>query len=153
MALPYRKWTEDEIRDRNVVPDGEYKFKIISVVLKKSQPGYDKNGNPKEIKDMLEIEFEFVDFNGVIRQIRDWIVFTDNMDWKLRHLADTTGTLEFYDSDSLETRHLDKKTGVFLLGSRENEYKGEKRKQNVVKDYVKRAISQQDEKFDDDITF
>ena len=153
MALPYRKWTEEDIKNRNITDEGDYPFKIISCVLKDTQAGIDKNGKQKTIHKMLEIDFEFHDVNGVVRKQKDWIVFVEGMDWKLRHLANTTGLLEHYESDILEAHHLNSKVGVFTLGIKESEYKGEKRKQNFVKDYVKKEtqIKQDKDFLDDDI--
>jgi hypothetical protein len=137
MALPYRKWTDEEIRERSVTPEGDYNFVIIDALRDKTKPGLDKNGNPKEIYDMLVIEFEFKDGNGVIKKQKDWIVFMDGMDWKLRHLARSTNTLELYENDTLDCHHLKNKRGLFSLGIKDfigND--GTKKKMNFVKDYV-----------------
>lgn len=154
MALPYKKWTEDDIKNRNISDEGDYPFKIISIVLKNTKVQLDERGQPKPTHKMLEIDFEFHDVNGIVKKIKDWIVFCEGMDWKLRHLANTTGTLELYEMDELETHHLERKHGVFKLGIKEAEYQGEKRKQNYVKDYVKKILSapigNQDNNFSDD---
>jgi hypothetical protein len=154
MALPYRKWTEDDIKNRNVAEEGDYPFKILNAVLKDTAPGTDKDGKPKAINKMLEIDLEFHDDQGVVKKQKDWIVFIEGMDWKLRHLANTTGLLNLYETDELDARHLCGKSGMFSLGIRESEYKGEKRKQNFVKDYVKKSDAPaQDVHFDDKIPF
>jgi hypothetical protein len=139
MALPYRKWTEEDIKTRNICEEGDYPFRIVNAVIKDTQPGTDKNGQPKLINKMLEIDIEFTDHNGQVRKQKDWIVFIEGMDWKLRHLADSTGLIEFYELGDLDCHHLMKKIGNLSLGIRESEYKGEKRKQNFVKDYIKKT--------------
>lgn len=144
MALPYKKWTEQDILDRNVSPEGDYKFLVIDAVMKKTKPAYDKDGKAKIIHDMLELNLEFSDANGVLKKQKDWIVFIEGMDWKLRHLASATGTLNFYDNDELDCHHLKGKRGSFTLGIRDGEYNGEKRKQNFVKDYIKKDVSLSD---------
>lgn len=143
MVLPYNKWTDEQIKNRNVVPDGDYSFRIKKVELKKSKGGFDKDGNPKPIYDMLELEFDFHDETGVVHSLRDWIVFSEGMDWKLRHLANTTGLLERYDDDTLDVPHLRDKTGVFTLSSKEFDSKEGKKRGNYVKDYVKKPDSSQ----------
>jgi hypothetical protein len=153
MALPYRKWTEEDIKNRNTSPEGDYPFRIISAKLTKTKPGLDKNGQPKSINPMLELELEFNDTNGVIKKTRDWIVFIEGMDWKLRHLANTTGLIELYDNNNLSEYHLLNKTGIFTLGIKEVDEQGIKKKMNFIKDYVKKSSEQtQDKSFiDDDI--
>lgn len=159
MALPYKKWTEEEIKDRNVSPEGDYKFLVIDAIRKKTKPGYDKDGNPKIINEMLEVDLEFSDNNGVLKKQKDWIVFIEGMDWKLRHLADATGTLNVYNDDELDCHHLKGKRGYLTLGIRDGEYNGEKRKQNFVKDYVKKDVALsdvnavKDKDLNDDIPF
>ena len=138
MALPYKKWTEDEIKLRNISGEGEYPFTVVEAVLKKTKGGLDSKGQPKNIHPMLELVLEFHDQNGQVKKQRDWIVFCEGMDWKMRHLADTLGIIELYDNDLLDTDHLPRKHGVLSLGIREDEYQGEKRKANFVKDYVKK---------------
>lgn len=147
MALPYKKWTDEEIKNRNLSPEGQYPFRIVSAVKKPTKVKLDNSGQPKEPYHMLELELEFHDVNGVVKKQRDWIVFAEGMDWKLRHLASTTSLLMLYDDNELDAVHLTNKNGVMVLGIRDDEYKGEKRKVNFVKDYVKKEF------IDDDITF
>jgi hypothetical protein len=153
MALAYNLWSEEDIKNRNIVPDGDYPFEIIALTKKKTKAGKDKNGIDKTIYDMLEIDFSFWDANGTVRKQRDWFVFMEGMDWKLRHLANTTDTLEFYESHELDTHHLLHKKGIFNLGSKEMiGSDGLTRKVNFVKDYVKKELSKQDQSFlDDDV--
>jgi hypothetical protein len=141
MVLPYRKWSDEDILNRNVVPKGDYRFKIEKALLTKTKGGQDKAGNPKPIHDMLEIDFIYFDENGVVRRIRDWIVFSDGMDWKLRHLAKTVDLIDIYDSQSLEASHLMNKEGVFELGIRDYTDKYfQTRKTNFVMDYVQKTL-------------
>ena len=153
MPLPYNRWTDEQIASRNVSSEGDYPFTIIGAVLKKTKPGYDANGQPKKIYDMLEVDFEFIDLNGVVKKQKDWIVFIENMDWKLRHLANTTGLLELYDDDVLDESHLLKAKGVFTLGLKEmTDRDGQTKKVNFVKDYVKKSTSPASGFIDDDIS-
>lgn len=151
-ALPYKKWTEDDIKNRNISIEGEYAFKIKEANLKDTKPKLDNHGQQKPTSKMLEVKMEFHDGNGVVKNLTDWIVFTDGMDWKLRHLARTCGLLELYDNDALDSNHLIGKCGVLLLGIREGEYKGEKQKQNFIKDYVDaKPVTKGADFIDDDI--
>lgn len=154
MSLGYNVWTEEDVKNRNVVDEGDYPFEIENIAKVKTQPGVDKNGNPKPIRDMLEIEFIFWDINGIVKKQKDWIVFMEGMDWKLRHLANTTGKLDLYEANELDIPHLQKAKGVFSLGIKEFKGKdGLMKKGNFVKDYVKKEVQGDDSFKDDDIKF
>jgi hypothetical protein len=149
--MTYRVWTDEEIKNRNVVEDGSYPFKITTITKKRTKIQLDDQGNAKPTYEMWEVDFEFHDKHGVIKKLRDWIIFCEGMDWKLRHLASTTGQIELYEAQQLAPHHLQGKPGVFLLGSKESTYNGETRKQNFVKDYVKREDQVEKSSLDDDI--
>lgn len=159
MALPYNVWTEEDITNRNTVPEGNYLFVILKAELKKTKGGLDKEGRQKPIRDMLEIEFEFHDTNGTVRKLTDWIVFMEQMDWKLRHLARSIDMLPHYEAKELDAHHLLRKKGVFTLGIKNmlgND--GIEKKVNYVKDYaetnsVTSAAKDVDPDFNDDIKF
>lgn len=157
MSLAYNVWTEEEILLRNVVPKDKYLFQIVKIEKKKTKGGLDKDGMTKPIRDMLEIDFEFWDDNDVCRKLRDWIVFMDGMDWKLRHLAKSTKTLELYESKELDIQHLLHKKGVFELGVKD--YTGSdglSRKVNFVIDYCENLDSKKpvkQDQFNDRIPF
>lgn len=42
-TLPYKVWTDEEVKNRNVVPDGVYPFEIMTVTVKKTKGGMDDN--------------------------------------------------------------------------------------------------------------
>ena len=100
MPLPYQVWTEEQIDNRGIVPEGNYPFEVTGASLQKTKG---KNGKP--VHDMLVIDMNIIDTHGQIRKIRDWIVFVENMDWKLRHLANTTLLLDHYEAGTLEGYH------------------------------------------------
>lgn len=140
MALSYKVWTEEETETRNLVPDGNYPFEITAVYAKKTKGGLDKDGKPKQIWDMLELSFSFMDAHGGHRNLKDWLVLMPTMDWKLRHLADTTKNLDLYEAQELDCKHLVGKKGVFTLGNKDYVSKdGDVKKVNYVKDYVKES--------------
>ena len=137
MSLAYNLWTEEEVENRNVLPDGDYKFLINDIISKKTKGGLDKEGNEKPIRDMVEIDISIM-YNGQQRNIKDWIVFMREMDWKFRHLADTTGLISLYESRQLDCVHLKNKGGTLKLGSKDMIMQdGTSKKINYVKDYIK----------------
>ena len=138
MELPYKVWTEEEIKSRNIFEEGNYPFCIVNATMKQTRVKLDERGQPKPTYPMLELDLEIHDKNGVVRLAKDWIVFMEGMDWKLNHLADTVGLLHLYEAGKLTDDNLISKQGVLSLGVRESEYNGQTRKQNFVIDYVKR---------------
>lgn len=136
MPLPYQPWTEDEVKARNVVPEGDYKFEILTAIEKRTKPKLDDRGQQTATYPMIELDFIFTDQNGVSKTLKDWIVFMPGMDWKLRHLAKSIGLLSLYEDKKLEAVHLAGRKGMFTLGIKDNVYNGEQRRQNFVKDYV-----------------
>lgn len=159
MVLPYNVWTEEEIASRNTVPEGDYPFVILDAKLTKTKGGFDKDGAPKPIRDMLEVQFEFHDINGTVRKCTDWIVFMEQMDWKLRHLARSINMLPHYEAKELDAHHLPRKKGVFTLGIKTMKSNdGIEKKVNFIKDYLEgvsvvNPANQVDENFNDDIKF
>jgi len=143
MPLAYNRWSEEDLKSRNIVEEGEYPFYIVTVSTKKTKPGIDKNGEQKIIKDMIEIDFNFTDNNGVVKKIKDWILLVPEMDWKLRVLADSVGLIELYDDMQLDCHHLIHKKGIFKLGIKDAEDKDKNKfKTNFVKEYIKQSTAQ-----------
>lgn len=136
MALPYNVWTDEQIKYRNIVQDGNYVFEILSAIQKPTKQKFDANGTPQPIHQMLELELKFNDQNGMPKTHKDWIVFAEGMDWKFKHLAASIGLSDLYNAQQLDAYHLRGKRGVFTLGTKESIYNGEQRRQNFVKDYI-----------------
>lgn len=159
MPLPYEKWTDEQVKARNVVPESEYDFEIVSAIQKETKTKLDDRGQQLPTHPMIEIEFIFDDQNGVSKLIKDWIVFMPKMDWKLRHLAKSVGLIELYDDKKLEAYHLKDRKGTFILGIKETIYNGEQRRQNFVKDYIGEGIiaplnpTPPKQEFDQDVPF
>lgn len=101
MALSYQHFTEEEDKMRNLIPDGKYRAQIKNVVLDKTKPGYDRDGKPKEIKDMLVFDLLVHDANGIPRMRKDWLLLEGQMAWKLRHAAKSAGVFEQYENKTL----------------------------------------------------
>lgn len=129
MHLGYNRWTEEQDKARLLVPDGKYTAEITSAIAKMTKNGLHK---------MLEIELSFNE-SGRTRKVKDWIVFMEGMDWKLRHLAlsiDSKNKNDYmiglYDSDQLNTQHILNKIVMIDVGSKDSD----KGKMNVIRDYL-----------------
>lgn len=159
MALNYRVVTREEDLGRNVSDPGDYPFTVLKFEQKKTKPGFDKDGNEKEIFNMYEVELLYHNQDGREKLQRDWIVMSPLMDWKFRHFASSIGQLDKYEAGTLDEKDIIGKSGVFTLGIRDytDQKTGEVKKSNNVKDYVESAASQKSAEgapfVDDDIKF
>lgn len=142
MALPYRKWTDEEVQTRGLIAEGQYHFRIIAAEQKLTATGS---------YEMLVLNLE-VNANGKWRRMKDWIVFMDDMDWKLRHLARSTGLMAEYDLGTLDAKHLVGREGDLII--KHQLAKDKINIMNAVEDYVAVAVAANDDfQPDKDISF
>jgi hypothetical protein len=131
MALQYKKRTEAEANSMATsgatIPAGDYRFKITGCERQHS-----KSGNP-----MLVVKFAVRMPTGEIIPLTEWLLLTDQWDWKLRHLADACGLLAKYDADTLDALDFIGKTGDFTLTHQTNKDSGQVNAR--VKDYHKKS--------------
>ena len=106
MALSYKKLSEEEDQMRNLIPAGEYQFSVAKIESTRT-----KNGK----YEMLAVNLDVIDIHGAVRKLKDWIVFMDEMAWKLRHFAATCGLLDRYDEGLLEASDFLGKKGVVRI--------------------------------------
>lgn len=132
--MKYSRFSEDQERKRNQerqpLPKGDYPFIIKAVEDKPTKSGR---------YNMLVLDLELHLDDGRTKKQKDWVVYDmEEMAWKLRHLAATTGLLEEYESNTLTPGDLLEKHGVARLTTQEYaDSDGELTISNAVKDYVK----------------
>ncbi len=128
--MKYSRMSEDQDRNRNALPKGDYPFIIKAVEDKPTKSGR---------YNMLVLDLEIHLDNGRTKKQKDWVVYDmEEMAWKLRHLAATTGLLAEYESEVLAPEDLLEKHGVVRLTTQEfTDSDGEITTSNAVKDYVK----------------
>lgn len=128
MALGYRKISAEEDKMRNLLPKGEYPFHIKDIEVKPSKNGINK---------MLVVTLNVLNNEGRQFIVTDWVMLDmENMEWKLRHFADTCGLLDRYDQGILEERDFIGKHGVAKIIITDYEKDGEMLKSNKVADYI-----------------
>ncbi len=90
----YEVMSEQEaIEERfNLLKEGEYDAVVLSSIDKVSA----NSGNP-----MMDITLQVFDENGKARDVRDFLVFTKTMMWKVIHFADSAGLLTQYEEGKL----------------------------------------------------
>jgi len=84
---------QEAIEERfNLLKEGEYDAVISASQDKVSQ----NSGNP-----MMDITLQVFDESGKSRDVRDFLVFTKTMMWKVIHFADSAGLLKEYEEGKL----------------------------------------------------
>lgn len=161
MALAYKPVSEQEANNQNTsapIPEGEYQFKVTGCGEQTS-----KSGNP-----MLVVKFAVkmpngLGTQGILRNHTEWLLLTEQWQWKLRHLADACGLLAKYEANTLDALDLIGRTGRFHLTHQTNQDTGQVNAR--VKVYHKRstqpvaaepAVKQNQEvhaEFNDDVPF
>jgi hypothetical protein len=90
----YEPLTEQEAMQERfqLLKEGEYDAVIAASLDKVSA----SSGNP-----MMDMTIQVYDENGKGYDVRDFLVFTKGMMWKVVHFADSAGLLEQYESGKL----------------------------------------------------
>lgn len=164
--LAYEPMSEqDALKERYyLLDDGEYDGVIEKCELKQSASG----------NQMLDLTISVFDKNGKANPVRDFLVFTPKMMWKVIHCADSAGLLKEYEEKKLSEHMLvGMNVKVLLKQQQGNVIPHDKLKgkpygtlypnKNVVEDYLKRTGTTASQKapvntaspapFDDDIPF
>ncbi len=130
---------EQAMRERfELLNDGEYHATIKSATLKNSQ-----SGNP-----MFEVYLDVYNEIGKPHALKDYLVFTNKMMWKVRHCAEATNLIKEYEDQKFAPELILNKNIKVLLSKQEgNIIPDDKLKgkpsgsrypdKNVVLDYIK----------------
>ncbi len=80
---------DESMQERfQLLPDGEYE-----AVIDKSEDKISSSGNP-----MMDMHLSVYDKEGRTHSVRDFLVFTKGMMWKVIHCAESAGILSEYES-------------------------------------------------------
>ncbi len=143
--MKYTRYSEQELKEIALIPDGVYQFETMEVheTDKYGQPLRDKNGY-----DMAKLKLKIWDKNG-----RERFVFTNlfgdgGMAFRTRHYADSVGKIKEYEEDTFDVRETLGDTGYAQIITRKGGIKdkltGEKwDDSNDVKDFIKLAEQDQ----------
>lgn len=119
---------EKEKRDaERLLPKGGYDFEVLEGSDKPS-----KSGNA-----MITLKIKVFGPEHEVT-IFDYLIFTEDFEWKVRHAADACGILEKYESGVLYASDFEGRTGRCIL--RIQPPKDDFASKNVVDSYVKRSI-------------
>jgi hypothetical protein len=154
----YEVYTEQEaIAERfNLLKEGEYDA-VITVSHDKTSAS---SGNP-----MMDMTLQVFDSQGKARDVRDFLVFTKSMMWKVIRFADSAGLMEQYEQGKLcsevasgnrvRVKITIEEGGLIPQDKLKGKPEGSKYPdKNKVDDYVKRAeqkpLPAEDDPFADD---
>ena len=158
----YQVYSEQEaIEERyNLLKEGEYDAVVASSEDKVSA----NSGNP-----MMDLSLQVFDQSGKARDVRDFLVFTPKMMWKVIHFAESAGCLQGYQDGKLcSEMAIGKRLKVKINIEEGGEIPQDKLKgkplgskypdKNKVEDYIKRddqvlAEANGDPFTDDDVAF
>lgn len=105
MSFSYTPRTDEEWQLLNLLPEGKYFFKTIEAEESKS-----KDGHP-----MLVLKNLVTKPNGQKKTIKDWLIASDEMGYKIKHYCDAVGLEAVYSSGQFNASHCCGKTGFLEL--------------------------------------
>lgn len=121
---------EDLSKLSGLMPNGTYDFVVTSAVAKIS-----KNGNP-----MIEVNLTVYDKENIPHSIKDYLVSSSNMAWKLKRFCEAIGALDVYLRGEFNELHCINKKGVAKIIIAKGEPKEDGsfyNDRNTVKEYIK----------------
>lgn len=90
----YKALNEDEVMKArfDLLQDGEYEAVVKSVTHKLSSTG----------NVMADMTLSVFDKEGNSHEVRDFLVFTPKMLWKIKHFCDSSGQTKIYEEEKFE---------------------------------------------------
>lgn len=120
-----------EIQNRALLPEGIYPFTV-----KAYKPGKSKAQN-----DMLELLVSVVDKDGSKRNIKDFLVNSDQMIFKIKHFCESIGFEKEYTSGKFDPEKCLNRSGRAVVGIQKGSAKpdgsGFYPDKNNIRDYMK----------------
>jgi|ERR1700684_1960419 len=136
-------YSEEEFKSRKLMSPAIYEFRIHE-----SREKISKNG-----QEMIEIILKVSDsINGRIFTIFDYLMDTETMGFKIRHIYECVGMIEKYESGNIDAKDLLGKSGLVKVGVKKDPNKIYDDK-NVALDYITVKKESIGDGFDDDISF
>ncbi len=132
MSFSYNPMSEAECEQKRQFPllePGEYDFKVSKSTFKES-----KSNNP-----MIELVLEVWDKQGKPFIVYDYLIGTENMEWKTRHFCKAVGLQKTYEEKKFNEYMATEKCGKVLIAIQEgkkNPNGGTYKTKNIVEDYI-----------------
>lgn len=120
---------ESEIKTFELLDPGIYDFKVYEAKSKISRSG----------NEMIELKLKIINENKQEIIILDYLLFSSNMSWKLRHFADAIGLTKEYEKKEFHERLCLNKCGkadIIIQHGSDRPNGGYYSDKNAVRDYV-----------------
>jgi uncharacterized protein DUF669 len=133
--------TEEEIAKAGLLEKGNYAFCVKNAIEKVSDKG----------NNMIELQLQIFDTHNKERIIKDWLVDTDTMHYKIKHFCESTGQLDVYMADMLSANACRGKNGHLTLDIKKDNKNGVM--VNRVHDYIKAHTMTYNDTLNDAVPF
>lgn len=117
--------SETEFKSRRLMDPGIYSFQVFDAIEKTS-----KSGN-----EMIEVILKVIDLNGRVHTVNDYLIDQEPMDYKIRHLWDSVGMINKYESGNISPEDIKDKKGKVKIRITKDK-KGIYDDKNTVVDYI-----------------
>lgn len=126
--MKHKPMSEQEIAASGLMQEGVYDYTVVEAKETTSQSG----------NDMFALKLHVFDQDGVARIVFDWVL--PSFAKKYKHIHDSLGLMEKYQSGETRSSDLEGKSGKLMLGIGKpyTDKNGLERVNNTVVDYVKR---------------
>ena len=121
---------EAERQESGRWPDGEYSYEIMEA----DEYVKEETGN-----EVIKLTVRVFNDDGEHRQIMNWLTNTPQSAWRIRQFAASCGLLAEYEKGYLQAPQIIGRVGMCKLGTKESEWNGEKRKNNFIVSFLKKA--------------
>src|SRR5215208_4347659 len=113
LDFSYEPMSEEEcMKERySLMNDGIYQGRISKVSTRRSS-----TGNP-----MAEVGVEVYDKEGKIHYLKDYLVFTSKMMWKIKHAADSANLTKEYEEKKFHPLHLEGKNVMVAVNTQKGQ--------------------------------
>jgi len=134
--------TDKEFQDMKLMEPGEYAFTVSEAVETYSQAG----------NEMIKLTLKVINNLGRVYTINDFLLDSDAMGFKIRHLCDAVGLIDKYESGEINAKDILNKRGMAKI-SIQKDKKGIYSDKNIVSDYIVDKDSKNENFLNDDLTF
>jgi len=121
--MQFNPRTEKELKEQNLLPQGDYDFTVLEA----------KEGKNKSHNDMISLKLDVYKPDGNTIWVYDYLL--EAMGFKLRHAAEVFGMLDQYESGALNANEMIGKSGKVKIVTQKDKT-GQYPDRNTVADYI-----------------
>lgn len=135
---------EAERSRKSLLEPGEYEFAVINAIsaMSNTNPKYADPSKPSN--PMIVLELTVWDKEGHEISIKDYLVSSEKMNWKIIHFCESVGLMQEYETGKFNENYCKGKIGKLILGIQKGKIKDDGTMfddKNSVKDYIKEFVT------------